>query len=162
MEVLFFKQLGDKKMKICLVFAQGGHCTQTLQLLDAFEGHKIFFATYYGPRDKELGIIAPTYFTKNIDTSYWRMFIASIWAFKILTNERPDVIISLGSEIAIPFFYLGKLLSIKTIFIETWSRLDNLSFTARLVYPVANVFLVQWPQLLKLCGPKAQYQGSVI
>jgi beta-1,4-N-acetylglucosaminyltransferase len=149
-------------MKICLVCSHGGHCTQTLQLLDAFEGHEIFFATYHGPREKDLIKIAPSYFTDFIDTNYWRMFRASLWAVKILIHERPDVILSLGAEIAIPFFYLGKLLGIKTIFIETWSRIENLSFTARMVYPVADIYLVQWPQLLKICGPKAKYTGAII
>jgi len=149
-------------MKICLVCSQGGHYTQTLQLLDAFSDHTFFFATYHGPREEDINRIAPAYFIENIGTSPWRMFLLTLWAFKILRHERPDIILSLGSEIAIPFFYLGKLLGIKTIFIETWSRIDNLSKTAQFVYPVADVFLVQWPQLLKTCGSKARYEGAVI
>jgi beta-1,4-N-acetylglucosaminyltransferase len=149
-------------MKIGLIFAQGGHCTQTLQLLDAFCGHDYFIATYHGPLEDDLKKIATAYFTDLVETSYWRMFRATLWAIKILAREHPDVIFSMGSEIAIPFFYLARIFGAKTIFIETWSRIENLSFTARMVYPVADVFLVQWPQLLNLCGPKAKYKGSII
>ena len=149
-------------MKICLVCSQGGHYTETLQLLDAFQGHQFFFATSHGTRDAEIAMLAPVYYMNNIGTSVWRMFLAIFWAQNILWRERPDVILSLGSEIAIPFFYLGKLHGIKTIFIESWCRVENLSKTAQLVYPVADVFLVQWPQLLKICGSKARYEGTVI
>ncbi|MGE5223691.1 MAG: PssD/Cps14F family polysaccharide biosynthesis glycosyltransferase [Omnitrophica WOR_2 bacterium] len=149
-------------MKICLVCSQGGHYTETLQILDAFQGHQIFFATYHSAREADVRQIAPAYFINNIGKNYWRMIKASFWALKILLRERPDAILSLGSEIAIPFFYLGKLLRIRTIFIESWCRVDSLSGTGRWVYPVADVFLVQWPELLSACGPKARYEGAVI
>jgi len=149
-------------MKICLVCSHGGHFTETLQILKAFQGHEIFFATYHSARESEVKEIAQAYFTLNIGTSVWRLFKAIFWASYILFKEKPDVIVSLGAEIALPFFYLGKLFGIKTIFIESWCRVENLSKTGQLVYPIADLFLVQWPQLLKVCGPKAQYKGAVI
>jgi beta-1,4-N-acetylglucosaminyltransferase len=149
-------------MKICLACSHGGHLTETLQILDAFTGHDIFFATYHSAREAEVQAIAPAYFADNIGISVWRMVCAFFWAWTILQRERPAVIVSLGAEIALPFLYLGKLLGIKTIFIESWCRVQNLSLTGKLVYPVVDVFWVQWPHLLKICGPKAQYQGAVI
>ena len=149
-------------MKICITCSHGGHLTETLQILDAFAGHNIFFATYHSAREAEVRAIAPAYFTDNIGLSVWRMLRAFGWAWSILRRERPDVIISLGAEIALPFFYLGKLLGIKTLFIESWCRVHNLSLTGKLVYLVVDVFWVQWPQLLKVCGSKAQYRGAVI
>jgi beta-1,4-N-acetylglucosaminyltransferase len=149
-------------MKICIACSHGGHLTETLQILDAFAGHDIFFATYHSAREAEVRAIAPAYFTDNIGLNVWRMLRAFGWAWSILRRERPDVIVSLGAEIALPFFYLGKLLGSKTLFIESWCRVHNLSLTGKLVYPVVDVFWVQWPQLLKVCGPRAQYKGAVI
>jgi beta-1,4-N-acetylglucosaminyltransferase len=149
-------------MKICLVCSHGGHYTETTRILDAFAGHDIFFATYQSDRAPEVAEIARAYFIENIGTSVVRMFGAIFWAAGVLLRERPDVVVSLGAEIAIPFFYLSKLLRIRTIFIESWCRVEDLSKTAQLVYPVADVFLVQWPELLAVCGPKAQYLGAVI
>src|SRR3712207_6442954 len=97
-------------MKIALVCSHGGHLTETLQLLPAFEGHEIFFATYHSARDEEVEALARAYFTRNIGTSVGRMGLACFWAARIIIRERPDVIVSLGAEIAIPFFYLAKLL----------------------------------------------------
>ena len=149
-------------MKICLVCSHGGHLTETLQLLDAFADHKIFFATYHSRRDREIQQIAPAYFAENIGKNLWRMTLAVPWAFWLLRKERPDVVLSLGAEIAVPFFYLAKLLGIKTIYIESWCRVENLSLTGRLVYPVSDVFWVQWPELLQAVGRKARYRGAVI
>jgi UDP-N-acetylglucosamine:LPS N-acetylglucosamine transferase len=149
-------------MKIGLICSHGGHLTETLQILEAFDGYDIFFATYHSSRDDYLMKIAPTFFTQNIGTSPVRLLKASIWAWGILRKEKPDVILSLGAEIAIPFIYLAKFLGIKTIFIESWCRIEGLSKTGKLVYNIADQFWVQWPQLDAGCGPKVQYKGSVV
>ena len=149
-------------MKVCVVCSHGGHFTETQQILEAFSGHDLFLATYHSARAAEASQIARSYFTENIGTSVVRMARALGWALKILLKEQPDVIVSMGAEIALPFFYLGKLLGIKTIFIESWCRVENLSKTGKLLYPIADLFLVQWPQLLETYEGKAQYQGAVI
>jgi UDP-N-acetylglucosamine:LPS N-acetylglucosamine transferase len=149
-------------MKICLVCSHGGHLTQTLELLRAFNENEIYFATYHSSREAEVLAIAPAYFTENIGTQITRMIKAIFWAYRNLRKEHPDIIVSLGAEIAIPFICLGKLFGIKTIYIESWSRVNTLSKTGRLVYPVADVFWVQWPQMLEICGSKAEYKGAVI
>ena len=149
-------------MKICLACSHGGHLTETLQLLKAFEGYDIFFATYNSLRNDEVKNIARAYFTENIGYNIWRMIKACFWALGILLREKPAVIISLGAEIAIPFFYLGKLMGSKTIFIEGLARVTSASGTGKIVYPVSDIFLVQWEPLLKIYGRKARYEGSVI
>jgi beta-1,4-N-acetylglucosaminyltransferase len=149
-------------MKICLVSSAGGHFTETLQLLDVFAGDEIFFVTWHSSREKEISAIAPAYFIEPFGTSPWRAIRSLPWAAKILLREKPDVILSLGSEIALPFFFLAKLFRIKTIFIESWCRIDDLSKTGKLLYPFADLFLVQWPELLEAYGKKARYEGAVI
>ncbi len=149
-------------MKIALVCTHGGHLTELLRLLKAFDGHEIFFATHYSARDEEIKAIAPVYFCKNIGARIHRFGWAVIWALWILLKEKPDVIVSTGSEIALPFFFWGKLLGIRSIFIESWCRVEKLSRTGKLAYPLVDEFWVQWPQLLCVCGKKARYHGSVI
>jgi len=149
-------------MKICLACSHGGHYTETLQILDAFISHEYFFATYHSVREAEVNRIARSYFTDNIGTNPWRMLKSFAWAFLILTRERPQVILSFGAEIALPFLYWGKILGMKTIFIESWCRVENLSLVGKLVYPIVDEFWVQWPQLLDICGPKAKHMGAVV
>lgn len=147
-------------MKIALVCSYGGHLTEMQFLLGAFEGHDIFFVTYDNARTGKIPY--KKYLLENIGTNPLKMCIAFSNFFKIFRKERPDIIVSTGSEIAIPAFYLGKLFRIKTIYIESWCRITSQSGTGKIVYPVSDIFLVQWPQLLQYYGHKAQYYGGVI
>ena len=149
-------------MKIALVCSHGGHLTESLQIMDAFDGHEVFFCTYSSVRDGMVKRIAPAYFTENIGYSFWKMIKAFWEAWKILRKERPDVILSLGAEIAVPYLYLGKLMGLHTIFIESWCRVSTRSLTGRLVYPIVDAYWVQWPEQLDICGLKAEYKGAVI
>ena len=149
-------------MKIALVCTHGGHLTETLHLLDALNEHQIFFVTHHSSRDTDLSALAPTWYTVNIEARPLRLLYAFFGAIPILLREKPDVILSLGAEIAIPFFFWGKLLGTKLIYIESLCRVNDLSRTGKLIYPIVDEFWVQWPELLEACGPKARFQGALI
>ena len=146
-------------MKICLVCSHGGHLTEILQLQEAFEGHDAFFITYDSVRTRQLD---RKYLLRNIGTNPIIMAQASLSMLRILLKEKPKLIISTGSEIAIPAFYLAKLLRIKTVFIESWTRVDRPTGTGKIVYPVSDLFLVQWERLLPKYGKKARYEGAIL
>lgn len=146
-------------MKICLTCSHGGHLTEVLQLMDAFEGQDIFFITYKGARSSELN---KKYTLNNLGKNPVRFLLSIPKVFSILLHEKPDIVISTGSEIAIPVFYTAKLLGIKTMFIESLCRVEEPSLSGKIVYPVSDVFLVQWKQLLSKFGKKAQYWGNVL
>ena len=146
-------------MKICLVCSHGGHLTEILQLNEAFEGHETFFITYNSVRTRQL---ERKYLLRNIGTNPLVMARAFLSMLRILLREKPKLIISTGSEIAIPAFYLAKILRIKTIFIESWTRVDRPTGTGKIVYPVSDVFLVQWERLLSKYGKKARYEGAIL
>lgn len=150
-------------MKICLVCSHGGHLVQMKRLLDAFEGHDFFFVSYNSEA------------TKNLKNAYLIKFEGwdlkgKIYLFKyilkavqILLKEKPDLIVSTGGgEIAVPFCYIGKILRAKVIFIETLARINEQSAGGKYIYPISDLFLVQWKSLLKKYGNKAKYWGRVI
>ena len=146
-------------MKICLVCSHGGHLAEILRLQEAFEGHDTFFITYDSARTREL---ERKHLLRNIGINPLLMACAFIATFRILLKEKPKLIISTGAEIAIPAFYLAKLLGIKTIFIESWTRVLQPTGTGRIIYPVSDVFLVQWERLLTRYGKKAKYEGAIV
>ncbi|WP_356869125.1 PssD/Cps14F family polysaccharide biosynthesis glycosyltransferase, partial [Streptomyces sp. NPDC006617] len=84
----------------------------------------------------------------------------TILAFKILRKEKPDLIISSGAAVAVPFFWLGKLFGAKTVYIEIFDRIDKPTLTGKLVYPVTDKFIVQWEELKKVY-PKAINLGGI-
>ena len=149
-------------MRLALVCSHGGHLTEMTMMLPAFEGHESFFVTYRCARTEALAERECVYLIRNIGTNPLLMALAFVQAVRILVKERPDVVVSTGSEIAIPFSWVGKLLGARVAYIESWCRVHSRSGTGPLVYPVADLFLVQWPDVLRLYGPKALYEGGVV
>ena len=148
-------------MKLALVCSPGGHLTEILMLRPALDGHERFFVTPRTVRTEALAARERVYFVPDVGLNLRLMVLTSLRALKILLRERPDVVISTGAEVAIPFSWLGKLLGAKIVYIETWTRVHTRSGTGPLVYPVADLFLVQWPSLLGSYGSKARYEGGV-
>jgi beta-1,4-N-acetylglucosaminyltransferase len=149
-------------IRIALVCSHGGHLTEMLELMAAFEGCELFFVTYASQRVEELERRYRVYAVDNIGASPVRLLRSLPAAWHILRCERPDVLVSTGSEIAIPFFALAKLARIRTVFVESYCHVRTPSGTGKVVYPFSDVFLVQWPQLLEAYGPKARYEGGLL
>jgi beta-1,4-N-acetylglucosaminyltransferase len=151
---------GGSSLKIALVCSHGGHLTEMEMLRPAFEGHRCFLVTYRSPRTEALP--GPRYLLRNIGASPWRLLGALARAAWVLWRERPDVVLSTGSEIAIPFLWLGRVTGARTVYVESCCRVTAPSRTGPLVYPVSDLFLVQWPALLERYGPRAQYVGGLM
>ena len=100
----------------------------------------------------------PCYYPSN--RSIKALIINTCIAIKLLMKERPDLIISSGAAVAVPFFYLGKLFGARLIYVEVFDRINTSSLTGKLVYPVADRFIVQWEELKKVY-PKAINLGSI-
>ena len=81
-------------------------------------------------------------------------------AWNILRKEKPDLIISSGAAVAVPFFYLGKLFGAKCVYIEVFDRIDHSTLSGRMIYPIADKFIVQWGEMKKIY-PKAINLGSI-
>jgi len=131
-----------------------------LALMEAFGGKEVFFVTYDTPRTRTLQY--PKRFVPNIGTNPFKMFISFIKMIKIIWTEKPDIILSTGSEITIPAFFVAWFFRINTIYIESWCRTSTPTLTGKLVYPISSVFLVQWPKMQEVYGKKAKFLGSVI
>ena len=148
-------------MKICLVCSSGGHLTQLYMLRPFWQDHERFWVTF----DKEDARsilqeerMIPCYYPTN--RSLKALLVNTRLAWKVLRKERPDLIVSTGAAAAVPFFYIGKLLGSKTIFIEIYDRIDSPTLTGKLVYPVTDRFIVQWEEMKKVY-PKAIDLGSI-
>ena len=150
-------------VKICLACSPGGHLVEMQRLMPAFDGKEYFFVTHKSEYSRHL---ERAYFIEYKE-GYIRervTWLKTIFiALRIMLKERPDVVISTGGgEIAVPFCYVGKLLGAKVMFIETLARVTTRSGAGKLIYPIADLFLVQWELILKKYGKKAQYWGKVI
>ena len=83
--------------------------------------------------------------------------LKTIWLF---AKIRPKVIVTTGTHTAVPMCYIGKLFRRKIIFIETFANSSSKTLAGKLVYPIADVFVVQWEKMLELY-PKAIFGGWI-
>lgn len=158
-------------MKICLECAEGGHLDEMLSIIDAFEGHDIFFVTTKAKTTEDLGKVTKVYYVREQyqPKSRFHTFLFELYylikltflSAKILIREKTQVIVSIGGGATIPLCYLGKILGVKVIYITSLARVHELPFTGKIVYPIADLFLVQWKSLSEKYK-KAKYWGKVI
>jgi UDP-N-acetylglucosamine:LPS N-acetylglucosamine transferase len=149
-------------MKLALVCSHGGHLTEMMVLSSAFEGHERFWVTSRSTRTVAMAEHDRVFLVPHAGMNPVLNGVIFVKALFILVRERPDAVITTGAEIAVPFAWLGKLLGIRVVYVESWCRLRTRSGTGPLVYPAADVFLVQWPMLLEAYGDKARYEGGLI
>lgn len=148
--------MNEKKIKVCLVGSSGGHLAH-LYMLKRFWMNKERFWVTFPKEDAESLLQNEKMYTCYYPTnrSLKALIINTKIAWKILRKEKPDLIISSGAAIAVPFFYLGKLFGSKLIYIEVFDRIDKATLTGKMVYPIVDKFIVQWE------GQKKVYHKSI-
>lgn len=136
--------------KVLFVCSSGGHLDQMLVLLPEGGKHEIVVATFLKPDAVEkLGDLKAYALKWPTNRSWVKVLQNGIIAVRVLMRERPDLIISSGAAAAVPFFFLGKVVSrTQNIFVECIDRIDSPTLTAKLVRPVTDLFVCQWPQQL--------------
>lgn len=148
-------------MKVCLVGSSGGHLTHLYMLKPFWEGKEHFWVTFDKEDAKSIlkgEKMYPCYFPTN--RNLWNLIRNTFLAIKILHKEKPDLIISSGAAVAVPFFWLGKFHGAKLVYIEVFDRIDKPTVTGKLVYPVTDAFIVEWEEMKKVY-PKAVNFGSI-
>jgi len=79
----------------------------------------------------------------------------------ILLRTRPDAVITTGPALAVPVSLVAKLLGVRIFFIETGSRIHRLSATGRIMRYLADLFFVQWEDLLPAAPRRARFAGRL-
>ncbi len=152
---------GNKDYKICLVGSSGGHLAHLYMLKPIWENRDRFWVTFNKEDAKSILNNEKKYFcyyptNRNIKN----LIKNTVLACKILKKEKPDLIISSGAAVAVPFFYIGKIYGAKLIYIEVFDRIYKPTITGKLVYPFADRFIVQWEEQKKVYK-KAINLGSI-
>lgn len=151
----------DGKLKVCLVGSSGGHLSHLYMLKPFWQDKERFWITFDKADARSIlqnEKMYHCYFPTN--RSLKALLINTKLAWKTLRKEKPDLIISSGAAVAVPFFYLGKMFGAKTIYIEVFDRIDKPTITGKMVYPVTDMFIVEWEEM-KQVYPKAINLGSI-
>lgn len=150
-------------MKICIACSAGGHLTEILHIKKCYSKYPHFFITFKRMDTAEIGKREKTYFVEDPGRSVIKFLKCTFQSFKILLIEKPNVIITTGAGVAVPACYLGKLFfNSKVVYIESICRIEEPSLVGRVLYPIADLFLVQWKDMLDKYGDKAIYRGAIV
>lgn len=161
MIITALSERGNADVKICFVGSSGGHLAHLYMLKPFWENKERFWVTFDKEDARSLlkdEKMYPCYYPTN--RSLKGLIKNTKLAWGVLQKERPDLIISTGAAVAVPFFYLGKVLGAKTIYIEVFDRIDHPTLSGRVVYPVTDKFIVQWEEMRRIY-PKAVNLGSI-
>jgi hypothetical protein len=140
------------RLRLLLVSSGGGHLGQLQPLEPWWSQHDRLWVTFEGPSadalagDRVVHAYSPT--TRNLKNLVRNIALA--WS--VVRHERPDVVVSTGAGVALPFFIVAWLHRIPRVFIEVYDRIDSRSLSGRLCRPFSTLFLLQWERQRELYG----------
>lgn len=159
-------KLKQTAKRVMFISSEGGHFSELLELNGAIEKYNSFIITEKNFLSNESKLKYGTRInflltTKPKKLSYLILApINILYSLHYYFKIKPDVVITTGAHTAVAMCYIAKLFRKKIIYIETFANLESKTLTGRLIYPIADVFIVQWESMRKLY-PKATYIGGV-
>ncbi|MHA2142410.1 MAG: hypothetical protein ACXADD_12990 [Candidatus Thorarchaeota archaeon] len=163
----------DNLMKrMAVVLGRGGHTAQTFSLVDLL-GDRFSYLYLIGFLDrltpkkirikgKILRVFAPRLLPQDSRVmSVIRAIFTLVMSLIYFVSFRPIAVVSCGTGLTVPVFYAARFFGIKTVFIESMSRVESLSITAKLLRGKTDLFIVQWPELANKV-PEAIYGGQLL
>jgi beta-1,4-N-acetylglucosaminyltransferase len=140
----------DTRVQVLLVCSSGGHLLQLYSLRSAWErltrswvsfdksdvrslldGEDVRYA--YGPTNRNVPNLL-----RNIRL-----------AFRVVSETRPDVLVTTGAGVAVPFAWVARARGAKVVYVESLTRIDGVSLSCKLIRPIASRMYVQWPETTK-------------
>ena len=151
--------------RVMFISSTGGHLNELLQL--DFEKYDYSIVTEKTRSDKDLKKKFPgkvyylAYGTrKNILKYFFVMLFNFFKDLYLYFKLRPQVVVTTGTHTAVLMCYIAKLFGSKIIWIETFANRNSKTMAGKMVYHIANTFVVQWEEMKKLY-PKAVYWGGI-
>lgn len=138
-------------LKIAFVASSGGHLEEISRLKRIAASYDNFLVTEKNDFEvRDFG--NRQYFVAQMNRreilfpfKFIRLFFQ---AGRVLRKEKPDVVITTGALVSYPFCLLEKVRGGKVIYIESFARVTEPSLTGKLVHKHADLFLVQWEDML--------------
>lgn len=153
--------------KVIFISSMGGHLTEMMQLKGIFKDYEYKIIT---EKHKSTIGLKSRYKSKidylltgNKDHMLRYIFVIPynlIKSFVLFLKFKPDVIVTTGAHTCVPMCYIAKIFRKKVIYIESFANIETKTLTGILIYPIADIFIVQWHSMLKLY-PKAKCEGWI-
>lgn len=136
-----------RPLRILLVCSSGGHLAQLHRLRSWWGEHERAWVTFDKADARSLLATEKVWWahhptTRNIPNLLRNTRLAR----RVVADYRPDVVVSTGAGVAVPFLFLGRARGARSVFLEVFDRIDSPTLTGRMCYPFSDLFLVQWEE----------------
>ena len=142
-----------------MVSSSGGHYEELGMLKKLENTYDLFWVT----ENVHYQDNADYYLIQTDTKDPWMLFKMLVNCFKTLAfwlKEKPCVVITTGTLVALPACLMAKVLGKKVIFIESFSRVYDCTRAGKVLYKLADLFVYQWENLGEFY-PDGVYGGSI-
>ena len=152
--------------RIMFISSGGGHLEELLQLSSLFDKCNYSLITEKTDttnylKEKYQNVSYLVYGTKDHLLPYLFIFPFNIIkSFFLFLKYQPEYIITTGTHTAVPMCYIGHLFKRKIIFIETLANSTCATKAGKMVYKIADKFIVQWENMLEIYKD-SEYWGTI-
>lgn len=168
------------------MLGSGGHTTEMLGLLKDFDQKRYCCDFILAETDttsvKKVAALRPDLAeepkrfhhiprSREVGQSWSSSALTTAWALLaclgLVWRLRPQVVLVNGPGTCVPVVAAALLFEllvgrkVLVVFVESVCRVKSLSLTGHLLYPLADVFVVQWPELAERY-PQAQHCGILL
>lgn len=149
-----------RRPRVALAASPGGHIDLLIAVAGAVEDADRMWVLPDGARRGALA-------AEKERTAIVRLYgfnaarlLGNMWdSLRALRRFRPDLVVTSGAGVVVPYCLLARALGARIIYLETMARVTSASKAGRVLSRVAEVTLVQWPESLsvypgaRLCAP---------
>jgi Oligosaccharide biosynthesis protein Alg14 like len=142
--------------RVLLVGSSGGHLAQMVPIAQLWNREDRAWVTFDTPDARSQLDGERTFWAHHPTTRNLKNLARNaVLAAHVLRRVHPDLVISTGAGVAVPFFAAARAAGIPTAYLEVYDRIDTATLTGRLCRPLSSLFMVQWDEQL------VQYPGAV-
>ncbi len=149
-------------MKICLAASAGGHLDQLLRISSAWSGADAVFVTSQELARERLSALGPVHVIGECNREN-PIEVARVFArcHAIARQERFDACISTGAAPGLLMCLAARAYGSRIIWVDSIANVERLSLSGRLVRPIADLILTQWPHLDRV-DANVEFCGSIV
>ena len=143
--------------KVLVIASSGGHLTEALCACNHVDEIVLVSTKALVNDDKVKKIYTILSTQKNPFIHFFNIF----YAFYVIAKERPRTVFTSGGPIALPFALICKFLPLRFVYLDTLSRVVELSNTGKFIYKykLYNEFISQWQAVAREYN--VEYAGKI-
>jgi hypothetical protein len=132
----------SRRLRVLLVSSSGGVLLDVLALRPWWQRHDTCWVST-AATDTEVALSGHRVVWQAAPPTWVHVLPATWRAVRLLHRERPDLVVSAGRALAVPYFLAARVARVRTVWLETLIETGRPSRSARLCGRLAGTVLVQ-------------------